>query len=202
MNKIVDEEYFDLIIDNAIIDSYPINDNDNIFKINPKHSIVLVEKAQFDMCALGTFPYSFFPSIFTLTSEISTNSNIDKVQSNPNFSLFGQGVLVAIIDTGIDYQHKAFQYADGSTRIASIWDQTINDNNNPPEGFFYGSEYNKELINLALKNMVPLNVVPSVDEVGHGTMIAGIAGGSPDKSMEFSGVVPQCEFVIVKLKPA
>ena len=201
MNKIVNEDYFDLVIDNAIIDSYPINNNGNIFKINAKFSLV-VNKEQFNMCALGTFPYDFFPSIFTLSAEISANSNIEKVQSNPNFALYGQGVLVGIIDTGIDYQHKAFRNSDGNTRIISIWDQTINENNNPPDGLFYGSEYNKEIINLALKNVAPLSIVPSVDEVGHGTMITGIAGGTPDRSVQFSGVVPQCEFVIVKLKPA
>lgn len=154
------------------------------------------------MCALGSYPYDSFPTIYTLTSEISINSNIDKVQSNPNLALFGQGVLVAVIDTGIDYQHNAFLYADGTTRIFSIWDQTINENNNPPAGFYYGSEYSSEQINTALESAEPLNVVPSFDEIGHGTMIAGIIGGSPDRSMDFSGVVPLCEFVIVKLKPA
>ncbi|MDD3412960.1 MAG: S8 family peptidase [Lachnospiraceae bacterium] len=202
MNKIVDESYFDLIIDNNTAQSLKNGEKDSIFKINSRLSLLLINESQFNMCAMDTFPFASFPALFTLTSEISTNSNIDKVQSNPNLALFGQGVLVAIIDTGIDYHHKAFQYADGSTRILSLWDQTINENNTPPKGFYYGSEYNKDIINIALKSMNPSNIVPSVDEIGHGTMMAGIAGGSPDKSMEFSGVVPQCEFIIVKLKPA
>lgn len=202
MNKIVDESYFDLIIDNKTAQSFPNGDKDYIFEINSRLSILLTNESQFSMCVMDTLPFASLPALFTLSSEISTNSNIDKVQSNPNLALFGQGVLVAIIDTGIDYYHKAFQYADGSTRILSLWDQTINENNTPPKGFYYGSEYNKDIINIALKSMNPLNIVPSVDEIGHGTMIAGIAGGSPDKDMQFSGVVPQSEFLIVKLKPA
>ena len=202
MNRIVDEQYFDLIIDNTLVSTFQDQEEAYIYNINDRLSLLLASESQFDMCALENYSYDAFPTIYTLTAEISTNSNIDKVQSNPNLALFGQGVLVAVIDTGIDYQHKAFQYSDGTTRIFSIWDQTINENNTPPSGYFYGSEYNRDQINTALENANPITIVPSFDEIGHGTMIAGIIGGSPDRTNNFSGVVPQSEFVIVKLKPA
>ena len=45
--------------------------------------------------------------------------------NNPYLRLNGRGVLVGIIDTGIDYLNKEFQREDDTTRIVRIWDQTI-----------------------------------------------------------------------------
>lgn len=199
MNKIVDESYYDLIIDNNLIPTYDSN-AENIYPINPKTSLMVLSEETFNMQSLGTYPYSHFPSLFTLSSEVCTNSNIDKIQSNPNFSLYGQGVIIGIIDTGIDYTHKAFLYPDGSSRIISIWDQTIE--GEPPSGFQYGSEYTSQLINTALSQENPLNIVPTIDDVGHGTMLAGIIGGNENIQNSFRGIVPKCEYLIVKLKPA
>uniref|UniRef100_UPI000ACE0AA4 S8 family serine peptidase n=1 Tax=Clostridium sp. NkU-1 TaxID=1095009 RepID=UPI000ACE0AA4 len=115
--------------------------------------------------------------------------------------LFGRGIIVGVIDTGIDYQHQAFLYNDNTTRILSIWDQTIQ--SGPiPEGFTFGTEYRRELINLALRSDNPLSIVPSVDTNGHGTSIASVIAGKPNADGTFSGVVPESELVVVKLKEA
>ncbi len=146
--------------------------------------------------------YSVMPSLYGIISEISLESSgISRLRSIPNFSLTGNGVLIGILDTGIDYTNPVFKYADNTTRIVSIWDQTIF-SDNYPEGTFYGTEYNKEQINLALNSENPLELVPSVDENGHGTMLAGIAGGNDDLSNGFYGIAKDAEFVVVKLKPA
>ena len=82
--------------------------------------------------------------------------------------------MIGVIDTGIDYRHQAFTYEDRTTKIYSIWDQTIRDGESP-EGFIYGTEYTSEQINRALAAENSLAVVPSQDENGHGTFIAGVA---------------------------
>ncbi len=110
-------------------------------------------------------------------------------------------MIVAVIDTGIDYRHQAFLYNDGTTRILSIWDQTIQEGT-PPEGFTYGTEYTREYINVALKSENPLSIVPSVDTNGHGTAIASIIAGKPSLEQAFSGVVPESDVLVVKLKQA
>ena len=84
--------------------------------------------------------------------------------------------MIGVIDTGIDYRHQAFTYEDRTTKIYSIWDQTIRDGESP-EGFIYGTEYTSEQINRALAAENSLAVVPSQDENGHGTFIAGVAAG-------------------------
>ena len=74
---------------------------------------------------------------------------------NPPFSLFGSGVLVAIIDSGIDYTNPDFRNDDGTTRIRNLWDQTIM--GNPPEGYLIGTEFTREQIDEAIKQLEQLN---------------------------------------------
>jgi len=178
------------------------SDEHNVTPINFRDSIVNVQAREPNACDLGIYPYSFFPSVFCLTSRLDfEKTGINKVQQNPNFALFGQGILVGIIDTGIDYQHKAFLNKDGTSRIVSIWDQTIQDGV-PPEGMLYGTEYKNEEINLALKSDNPLAIIPSIDENGHGTAIASIIAGSDDIEQSFTGIVPFSDLIVVKLKQA
>ena len=115
----------------------------------------------------------------------------------PPLSLSGRGVLVAVIDSGIDYENDVFRNADGTTRIRSLWDQTIP--GNPPEGYVIGTEYTREEINEALSaptRQERLQIVPSQDASGHGTSVAGIAAGNSD---EYQGVAYESELLIVKL---
>jgi len=173
-----------------------------ITPMNQRDSILHIQIVEANPCDLGTYPLHSFPFIYTLSSLVDLEkSGVSKVQRNPSLALFGQGVIVGIIDTGIDYQHKAFLNQDGTSRILSIWDQTIQDGL-PPEEFTYGTEYTKEQINLALKSDNPLSIVPSVDENGHGTAIASIAAGSTDIENAFTGIAPSSDLIVVKLKEA
>lgn len=89
-------------------------------------------------------------------------------------------------------------YEDNTTKIVSIWDQSIN--GKPPKNYCFGSEYTREDIDLALKNENPFDIVPSIDEIGHGTKLASICAGRENISKNFIGVAPDAELVIVKLK--
>lgn len=51
-------------------------------------------------------------------------SCINVVKESP-YDLSGEGVLVACVDSGIDFRHMDFRNADGSTRLAALWDQTL-----------------------------------------------------------------------------
>lgn len=202
MQKIIDDNYYDIIISNVMESAYDTGDNITFMDLRNSLAHIPVPNSPVNPCDLGTYSYNAFPSVLTLSATLSLErSGIITVQSNPFLALFGRGVLVAVIDTGIDYQHQAFLYNDGTTRILSLWDQTIQDGE-PPEGFTYGTEYTREYINMALKSEDPLSVVPSVDTNGHGTAIASVMAGKPNTSQAFSGVVPESELLIVKLKPA
>ncbi len=127
------------------------------------------------------------------------NSCITQVQDKDRDGLSGKGVLVAIIDSGIDYRHKDFRNPDGTTRIAFLWDQTIE--GNPPNGFKSGSEYSAVQINEALAaGDKGYEIVPSRDNLGHGTTVAGIAAGNGLSSNDRNvGAAPESTLLIVKI---
>lgn len=116
--------------------------------------------------------------------------------------LTGRGVLVAVLDSGIDYTRMDFRKASGATRILSLWDQTI-DSGTAPDGFAMGSEYDREEIDQALRATDAAQrrrLVPSVDGNGHGTAVAGIAAGSPPSAFSpYTGIAPESDLLIVKL---
>ncbi len=202
-NPIISESFADLLIEyageEAILNEFP---NYPISIINRGLAVVHLPVENITSNAIVEFGYYVFPSVLGLVSDGSIEaSGILRLRNIPNFNLRGQGVLIGIIDTGIDYTNPIFQYADRTTRIVSIWDQTIQ-SDNPPEGLSYGTEFSREEINLALQAEDPYTIVGSRDDNGHGTMVAGIAGGSEVVESNFSGVAPEAEFVVVKLKPA
>ena len=125
---------------------------------------------------------------------------ITPVQSAP-LSLTGKGVLVGIVDSGIDIFHPDFRNEDGSTRILELWDQTVPENTDPSgEVSFYnrGKIFTREEINLALEQND--RSFPSRDLSGHGTHVAGIAAGNGRASRgEQKGVAPESDLLIVKL---
>ena len=122
-----------------------------------------------------------------------------------NPGLTGRGVLVAIIDSGIDYTHPDFRNADGTTRIAAFWDQTARSRypDTPPEGYLDGVLYTRERINAALQGEQTVDgasLVPAKDLSGHGTHVAGIAAGNGRASGgRYRGVAYESELLVVKL---
>lgn len=201
--KIFSNDYADFLInysgDPLVLEQY----KDNVVNIiNFFVAVVHLPVIQMTEDIISKMGYAAIPLLFGLISEASLEaSGILRLRSIPSFNLKGKGVLIGFVDTGIDYTNPIFQYADKTTRIASIWDQTI-DSDQIPEGMAYGTEYSREQINEALKNEDPFRIVPSKDEIGHGTMLAGIAAGNEVPESGFYGVAPEAELVIVKLKPA
>ena len=139
-------------------------------------------------------------------------SGITRVQEEP-LHLTGRGVILAFADTGINYRNRIFRKEDGSTRILALWDQTIQDGQ-PPEGFLYGTEYTREDIDRALLAEETADgrgtpagrareIVPGVDENGHGTRLAALAAGSRiEEGSLYNSPAFQADIVVVKLKPA
>lgn len=121
------------------------------------------------------------------------------------YNLSGEGVLAAVIDSGIDWKNTDFRNQDGSTRILKLWDQTVAPESSgyaPPEGYVVGTEYNRDVINLALSGdeaaLRSMNL--SRDYSGHGTFVTGIAAGNGQgMAGSFRGVAFESELIIVKL---
>ncbi len=112
------------------------------------------------------------------------------------FGVTGKGVIVAILDRGIDYTLKDFRNADGTTRIKYMLDmsgQNLCASNNPAP-----VEYTAATINAALKAGKAL---AERDAVGHGTVGAGLAAGngSAFANGKYAGLAPEADLLIVKV---
>ncbi len=163
---------------------------------------VYVDQAAVMPLSLERYRYNSIPNCYQLMDlEAMDDAGISVVQSYPTLNLQGNGIMVGILDTGVDYRNPLFRNIDGSTRIAGIWDQTIQDGA-LPDGLDYGSEYTEEIINEALRLENPLEIVPSMDTEGHGTFIASVAAGNADLEHRFIGAAPEAVLGVVKLKPA
>ncbi len=134
--------------------------------------------------------------------EAVRNSCINSVRTEgfPGKGLYGEGVICALIDSGIDIYHPAFCNQDGSTRILEIWDQTMP--GNPPEGYPVGSVFTESEINqiLSQNERLPQNRIPANDVSGHGTHVAGImAGNFAENKNNNVGIATKSKLIAVKL---
>ncbi len=166
-----------------------------------------------DAVSMRVHPYYMIPSLFSpLDYNAMEASGILSAFNSPALNNQGKGVLIGLVDTGIDYRSPLFQNPDGTTRIAGIWDQSVPIEEDvlpagvpdyyPMGGSSYGTEYTREQINKALASDDPLSLVSTQDTIGHGTFLAGLSAGSSIPQEDFTGAAPEAELAVVKLKPA
>lgn len=177
--------------------------NATVFILDETYAIIHVPISSISGVNIPKMPFAFPPNLYGLVSKVSLEaSGVEQLRNIPAFDLRGDGVLIGILDTGINYTLPAFLKPDGTTKIVSIWDQTIPSENAYPFDTFFGTEYQSEQINQALNSADPFEIVPSTDENGHGTMLAAVAAGSENRDENFFGVAPNAELVVVKLRQA
>ncbi len=118
---------------------------------------------------------------------------INGIKARQTLNKTGKGVLVGVIDSGIDWQHYDFRKSNGDTRIKFLLD--LSDSN----GNYYGGKlYTEQDINNALNGLGQVN---EYDYSGHGTHVAGIIAGDDSELAgygSFAGVAPEADLVIVK----
>lgn len=220
--KIVSQEYVDFVLD------FPLDDvldgegdrYDYCYQaVDGRVGILSINRNQLPDITLRTNDYMAFPDLLGLQQEAGSEaaggevfdpspliqSGITRVQTEP-LNLTGRNVILAFADTGINYRNRIFRKEDGATRILAIWDQTLQDGE-PPEGFLYGTEYTREEIDRALQAEEEggraLDIVPSVDDDGHGTRMAAVAAGSQlESGSVYNSPAYAADILVVKLKPA
>lgn len=197
---------------NEFYQNFIIKYNQNIFgpieyisdgafqAINDDYGVLYVPEAQLPEMEINSYTYNSIPNCYTYMDVESLNaSGVLRLHNHPYLSLRGAGTVVAVIDSGIDYQNPVFRNGNQS-KILCIWDQTI------PGGMSemapFGRVFSQEEINRALESENPLEVVPVTDANGHGTRLAAIAAGRTIEEENFSGAAPDAALIVIKLKPA
>jgi len=145
------------------------------------------------------------PGIVSIHNDVST-SEIKAVQVRQQYNLTGKGVIIGIVDTGIDWKHPDFLNPDGTTRIKALLDfsdpgDVDGDGDLDGPDQFGGTLYTEQEINNALNGIGTVN---EKDVVGHGTHVAGSAAGNGRATGNgvpagtYVGVAPEADLVIVK----
>jgi len=216
--RILSNDYYDIITDFPIRPEIEDLHDLCYVSVDSFYNIIYSNRAEFTDSNEYFFNHRILPKLYGLMQEDSPAaeagasagsasfnpgnlivSGITQAQREP-LNLRGRGCVIVIIDTGIDYTSKAFRNDDGSSRILAIWDQTVQ-TGTPPEGFYYGTEYTREDINRALETEDPYSIVPSVDTIGHGSVMAGVAAGCClGNGLDYLGAAPDADIVVVKLK--
>lgn len=167
------------------------------------YAVILVSEERIGaLAALPEVEFIEKPKSIYFQADVGRQTScIDSVQIAP-YALTGQGILIGVVDSGIDWENPDFRNEDGTTRIAALWDQTIS--GNPPRGYNSGTEYTEDEINRALAETDPAvraGIVQSRDVSGHGTAVAGIAAGngSGSEGRRFRGAAPEVKLVVVKM---
>ena len=90
----------------------------------------------------------------------------------------GQGVIVGIIDDGLDFRHLDFRRADGSTRLLSLWDMRGGVAGAPPSGFDYGNECTPAQLQRAIAEGPRSQACTQPSTGNHGTHVGSTAAGN------------------------
>lgn len=158
------------------------------------------------MAEMNTVKYITAPAMNYVNNDIAVaNSGASLLHAGKlnNTAYKGKNVLMAIYDSGIDWDHFDFRDPNDPTksRILRIWDQTLNAQTGeaPPAGFSYGVEYTQSQINDELDG-TPANFVREADVFGHGTHVAGTAAGNGSAlpSRKYAGMAPEADLIIIK----
>lgn len=171
----------------------------------------IVKISEDDIPSLAAFPQVIYierpRQLFFEIVSARQASCLSAIQENSSYGLTGKGILISVIDSGIDYAHPDFCNPDKTTRLVALWDQTIladpSAGRFAPAGYSQGTLFSPEQINAALQADTfeqRMELVPSTDVTGHGTHVAGIATGNGRASGGlYRGVAPESSLLAVKL---
>lgn len=131
-----------------------------------------------------------------LNDTMLSNNNVNPVHAGMTplpQGYNGTGVVVGIIDTGIDFTHPDFKDSNGNTRIKHLWDQTQPAAANTPQPYAYGQEWDSAAIDSGSPTHTDLTYW------GHGTHVSGIAAGNGLAINKYKGVAPNADIIMVAL---
>ena len=141
--------------------------------------------------AISDFYFEFAPpSILADSAIVRHKINLVHQGVGLDTSYTGKGVIVGIVDQGIDFNHPDFKFSNGKTRVLRYWDHTVNAVS-PPQPYGYGTLWDSTAINNG--TCTSLETVSA-----HGTSVSGIAVGNARANSKNKGAAPEADIVVVE----
>jgi hypothetical protein len=181
------------------------------------HSIIVTARMQGDEYAVECLRKQPFVKSLKATRRVrpfleqATRETLARADLLPgdNEANGGSGIIIGIVDFGMDFVHRNFRHSDGGTRILALWDQKSPSHAaHSPRPFGYGRLFTKEEIDEALRKPDPYKALgydvlkDSLFDTGaHGTYVADVAAGNGLGS-SCAGVAPQADIVFVDVSTA
>jgi subtilisin family serine protease len=104
----------------------------------------------------------------------------------------GRGVIVGVVDLGLDFAHQAFWTRERRSRVVALWDQTTE--GTPPAGYRYGT--------VCTTSDIERGACEHRSTEGHGTHVTGIAAGGRVAGSPHVGLAPESDIIFVNLGAA
>ncbi len=146
------------------------------------------EVAKLDFVSGLFAPRSYRPTLDLSAPDLGATYVWQNVTDTRGKPIDGSGVLVGIIDTGVDLSHPDLKFPNGTSKVVYLWDQTVS--GKPPGGFTYGVECSSSEINNGK--------CTERDTFGHGTHVASIVASSGNASGKYRGIAPGASLIVVK----
>jgi subtilisin family serine protease len=105
-------------------------------------------------------------------------------------SYTGKGVIIGVVDQGIDFNHQDFRLNNGKTRVLRYWDHTVN-GANPPQPYNYGVVWDSSSINAGTCTSLEVGTA-------HGSTVAGMAAGNARANLKNKGAAPDADIIVVE----
>ena len=145
-------------------------------------------------------PLSFSPPLSSTEGDYDLEVDVKWRVHKSSTLWIGRGVVVCIIDTGIDYLHPDFFDADNRTAIEIMVSVVFETADGRPVVWIPGVNGTlEEAYAFALSLLAEYNETAFLDLNGHGTHVAGIVAGRGWASRgKYRGLAFGCRLVIVK----
>ena len=127
---------------------------------------------------------SFYDTPQLDVSRAATKADLVQAGTGLSSPRTGTGVIVGVVDSGIDYTRPDFKTSSGTTRIRSIWDLG---------GVAAGGS-----ARICSSSDINAGTCSEADLDGHGTHVTGIAAGAGRLQSGFVGMAPDADIISAK----
>ena len=142
---------------------------------------------------LKNFYYEFAPPMALADTALVRHHAYEVHQGSSGLSspYTGKGVIVGVVDQGLDWSNPDFRDSTGKTRVLRYWDHSTNVGGVVPAPYYYGIVWDSSAINAGL-------CTSTENATAHGTTVAGMATGNGRANGTNKGFAPESELIIVE----